>query len=161
MSLRIFSTNSLTTDKVEKSLVLIICTIISEYLTQQKPNPVRAGFGSSLFKYDLRSLWSNQRSFQAHNRLYSGLELVQTMFRKWSDQRFFQAPNCLEVDLGLVWAMISQSRGQWSDLSDQTWYLSGNVWSERTLVWDGLIRGYSSLERSDQKSLPDGTSTWV
>ena len=28
------------------------------------------------------------------------------------------------------------------------------------LLWDGLIRGYFRLARSDQRSRPDGTSTW-
>ena len=35
------------------------------------------------------------------------------------------------------------------------------VWSEDTLIWDGLIRGCFRLVRSDVRSLPDGTSTWA
>ena len=78
--------------------------------------------------------------------------------------------------------MVAQSSGQWSDYgltrgpfrlgrSDQRQFRAHLertrcfertlVWSEDTLVWEGLIRGNFRLARSDQGSLPDGTSTWV
>ena len=88
----------------------------------------------------------------------------------------------MDNDVRSVWVMLAQSSGQWSDLvlirgnfrlakSDQRkfrahfdhtlFFECTLVWS---LVWDVLIRGYNGLiriQRSDQTSLPDGTSTWA
>ena len=92
--------------------------------------------------------------------------------------------------LGLVWSEViwrAQSSGQWSwfflghgctivwQWSDlgliRGHFRMGMVWSEtvwsahlaHTVYWAhiSLIRGYFRLARSVQRSLPDGTSTWV
>ena len=78
--------------------------------------------------------------------------------------------------------MVAQPSGHWSDFgplrgnfrpvrsdqrqlqahSEPTWCFERTlVWSVNTLSWDGLIRGYFRLARSDHGSLLDGTSNWV
>ena len=50
-----------------------------------------------------------------------------------------------------IWTMV------WN-LIDQRPLCSGTVWSEATLVWDGLIRGHFGLGRSDQRQFQAHTS---
>ena len=106
------------------------------------------------------------RRFRAHNSLI---------------RRNFWAHNRLDNGLGLNWAMVAQSSGQWSDSglirgpfrlgrSDQRQFRAHLertrcfertlIWSEDTLVCEGLIRRNFRLAWSDQGPLPDGTSTW-
>ena len=77
-----------------------------------------------------------------------GRTIVWTMVWLWSDQRSFPS--------GKVWSETVSSA-----LRAHTVFRRTLVWSEDTLVWEGLIRGNFPLARSDQGSLPDGTSTWV
>ena len=96
---------------------------------------------------------------------------------RWSDN--FER-NWVSGEVILSAYLVPQSSGKWSNFgliighfrlagSDQRqfWahfertrcFESTLVWSEDTFVRDGLIRVYFGLELSNQRSLPDGTST--
>ena len=96
-------------------------------------------------------------NFWAHNRLIrSDFEhtIVWTMVWVWTGP---WSHNRLDNGLIMVWSeVLSVWEGLIRDSFERTL-----VWSEDTLVWEGLIRGNFRLARSDQGSLPDGTSTWV
>ena len=123
-------------------------------------------------------VWSGPWS---HNSLNNGLEVVIRCLEKGLISGIF--------GLGIVWSEViwsAQLSGRWSGFglghgrtivwtmvwfgSDQRSFLSGKVWSEKvlsalrayTVFWAHIssIRGYSRLARSDQRSLPYGTSTW-
>ena len=121
--------------------------------------------------------------FRAHNSLirsefwvHNGLirndserKIVWTMVWVWSGPWSY---NRLDNGLILVWSedlsvwkgpfrLERSEQKQFRAHPEQTLCFERTLaWSEDTLFWDGLIRGYFRLARSDQRSLPDGTSTW-
>ena len=112
----------------------------------------------------------------AHNSMirgHFGLGMVWsevTSVWGWYDQRSLRSGDGMirgHFGLGMVWSEVTLVWG-WYDQRQFRAHLERTrcfertlVWSEDTLVWEGLIRGNFRLARSDQGSLPDGTSTWV
>ena len=108
------------------------------------------------------------KRLRAHFCLDNGLELA------WSEATLFW-DGLIRVHFGLelAWSEAASSalrahndlrahsrriRGHFGlGRSDQRSHLSGTVWSEVPLVWDGLIRGPTCLGRSDQRSHLSGT----
>ena len=84
---------------------------------------------------DLLSLWWSGTTFRAHFSLDNGLELITTRVGLFSDRRSFRSETCV-------------IRGDFRYIMG---FERSLVWSEDTLVWDGLIRGQFCLGRSDQK----------
>ena len=63
--------------------------------------------------------------------------------------------------MGLVWAMVAKSSGQWSDFGLIRGHFRLESSDQRPFREHvSLIGGYFGLGWSDQKSLPDGPSTW-
>ena len=110
--------------------------------------------------FDQRWFWAHniliRSDFWAQNSLIrndSKRTIVWTMVWVWSGP---WSHNLLDNDLVLFWSeVISVWKGLIRDSFERTL-----VWSEDNLVCYGLIRGYFCLPQSDQRSLPDDTSTW-
>ena len=99
--------------------------LMSSKVWDRRPAPWNLGPGSG-------------RIFRAHFSLYNGLELVGTMVWNLSDQGSLRSGT--RLIRGGFKRTSSALRSSSAHSSDQRSLRPGTVWSEVTLVWDGLIR---------------------